>query len=308
MIKTKRLKLVKFDVKYADDLLELWGDYEVIKYTYMPLINSKEQCIDKIKMFIDYTDQNFVNNFIILLNNKAIGIVGSPIKDMKKKKFGLYYQLSRAYWGKGYISEAACAFMQYLKDSFPDASINAEAAAVNPASISILKKLGLKKTGINKKGFKCNDLELDLIEFSNLRGKILVSACVVGCNCKYNGKNNLNPKVVEFLKDKEVIKVCPEVLAGMTTPRPSAEIVDGHVTECNGKDVHKDYIKGVKLALEKIKNEDIGLAVLQSRSPTCGVNNIYDGSFSGKLIEGTGVFAKVLIEKGYNVVDSEDIE
>ena len=138
--------------------------------------------------------------------------------------------------------------------------------------------------------------------------KVLVSACITGCNCKYNGGNNLNKKVVEFLKNKETIEICPEMLAGMSTPRASAEIVGGCITECNGKNVHKDYEKGVKLALEKIKNENIDLAILQSRSPTCGVNHIYDGSFTGKLIKGQGIFAKALINNGYKVIDSEDVK
>lgn len=137
--------------------------------------------------------------------------------------------------------------------------------------------------------------------------KVLVSACITGCNCKYNGGNNLNPKVVEFLKDKEIVKICPEMLVGMSIPRATAEIVDGCVTECNGRNVHREYAKGVELALEKIKDENIDLAILQSRSPTCGVNKIYDGSFNGKLIKGNGLFAKALIEKGYKVIDSEDV-
>lgn len=138
--------------------------------------------------------------------------------------------------------------------------------------------------------------------------KVLVSACITGCNCKYNGGNNLNSKVVDFLKDKEIIEICPEMLVGMSIPRASAEIVEGCVTESNGRNVHKEYKRGVELALETIKNENIDLAILQSRSPTCGVNQIYDGNFSGKLIKGKGLFAEELIKNGYKVIDSEDIE
>ncbi|ENK0556741.1 DUF523 domain-containing protein [Clostridium botulinum] len=137
--------------------------------------------------------------------------------------------------------------------------------------------------------------------------KVLVSSCVMGCNCKYNGGNNLNSRVVDFLRDKEVIEICAEMLASMSIPRASAEIVDGCVTESNGKNVDKKYRKGVELALEKIKGEDIDLVILQSRSPTCGVNRIYDGSFTGKLIEGQGLFARALVYAGYKVIDSEDV-
>lgn len=138
--------------------------------------------------------------------------------------------------------------------------------------------------------------------------KILVSACITGCNCKYNGRNNLNPKIVEFLKDKQTIEICPEILAGMGIPRAAVEIVAEYITDCNGKNVHNEYEKGVELALKKIKGENINLAILQSRSPTCGVNQIYDGSFTGKLIKGQGIFAKALIKSGYKVIDSEDVK
>ena len=136
--------------------------------------------------------------------------------------------------------------------------------------------------------------------------KVLVSACTIGCNCKYNGKNNRNEAVVEYLRDKEVISICPEALGNMGTPRPCAEIVDGVVMNEHGKNVDAEFRNAVELALEQIKDEAIDLVILQSRSPTCGVNRIYDGTFSGKLIPGQGLFAQALIQRGYRVVDAED--
>ena len=135
--------------------------------------------------------------------------------------------------------------------------------------------------------------------------KILVSACILGENCKYNGKNNRNQKAIDLLKNNEIIPICPEVLAGMKTPRPCAEIINGLVTDENGNNVHLEYVNAVNLALSKIQNEKIDLAILQSRSPTCGVNKIYDGSFKGNLISGMGLFAKALKEKGYKIIDVE---
>ena len=137
--------------------------------------------------------------------------------------------------------------------------------------------------------------------------KVLVSACIMGVNGKCNGKNNENITAINFLKDKEVISICPEVLAGMKIPRSCAEIVDGRVVDENGNDVSLEYDKAVAVALSKIQNEEIDLVILQSRSPTCGVNQIYDGSFTGKLIPGMGLFAKALKQRGYNVIDVEEI-
>ena len=137
--------------------------------------------------------------------------------------------------------------------------------------------------------------------------KVLVSGCLLGENCKYNGGNNYNPRIVEFLKDKEVISICPEIMAGMGCPRNPIEIVDGVLTDCHGKNVDSLIRKSVMEIMERIRDEEIQCAVLQSRSPTCGVNQVYDGTFSGKLIPGSGIFAKSLMDAGYLVIDGEDI-
>ena len=138
--------------------------------------------------------------------------------------------------------------------------------------------------------------------------RILVSACLLGENCKYNGGNNYNPAVAEFVKDKEVLPICPEMMAGMGCPRIPIEIVDGVLMDRDGNNVDAAMRKAVEQAMEMIREEDIQCAVLQSRSPTCGVNQIYDGSFSGKLIPGSGVLAQALKDAGYQVIDAEDIK
>lgn len=138
--------------------------------------------------------------------------------------------------------------------------------------------------------------------------RILVSACLLGENCKYNGGNNYNPAVAEFVKDKEVLPICPEMMAGMGCPRIPIEIVDGVLMDRDGNNVDAAMRKAVEQAMEMIREEDIQCAVLQSRSPTCGVNQIYDGSFTGKLIEGSGVLAQAPKLVSYRVVDAEDIK
>ena len=138
--------------------------------------------------------------------------------------------------------------------------------------------------------------------------KIVVSACLLGENCKYNGGNNYNVDVAEFVKDKEVLSICPEMMAGMGCPRTPIEIVDGVLMDRNGNNVDASMREAVVQAMEMIQNEDIQCAVLQSRSPTCGVNQVYDGSFSGKLIKESGVLAQALKAAGYQVIDAEDVE
>lgn len=137
--------------------------------------------------------------------------------------------------------------------------------------------------------------------------KILVSACLLGKNCKYNGGNNLNQSVLDFIEGHEVIGVCPEQLGGLATPRLPAEIVDGVVTNKEGISVDAEFYKGAKEALAAAMEKKVDLAILQSRSPSCGVKEIYDGSFSGKKIKGQGVFAKLLTMHGIKVLDAEDV-
>ena len=136
--------------------------------------------------------------------------------------------------------------------------------------------------------------------------KIGASACLLGKNVKYNGKNNFSPELVEKLKDAEIIDICPEVLGGLPIPRDPAEIVDGEVITNKGQSVDYEFRKGAKRALEIIKNEGIELVILQSRSPSCGKGQIYDGTFSSKLIEGDGVFVKLLEENGIRPMDIEE--
>lgn len=138
--------------------------------------------------------------------------------------------------------------------------------------------------------------------------KVLVSACILGENCKYNGKNNFNAEIAELLKGREAVAVCPEALSGAGTPRPPAEIRNGKVYDINGRDIDESYRKGVERALKEFAQEDIVCAILQPRSPTCGVKEIYDGTFTGKLIEGRGIFARALADAGIPVFDADEVE
>lgn len=137
--------------------------------------------------------------------------------------------------------------------------------------------------------------------------KIVVSACLLGANCKYNGGNNYASAVAQFVKGREVIPVCPELLAGLGVPREPIEIVNGVPCRKNGTSVDAELRKAVEAILEELEDESIECAILKSRSPTCGVKQVYDGTFSGTLVDGMGVLAQALRDRGYKVIDSEDI-
>ena len=136
---------------------------------------------------------------------------------------------------------------------------------------------------------------------------ILVSACLLGENCKYNGGNNRNERVLRFVAGHEVIPVCPEMLGGLPCPRKPVEWVGSRVLTRDGDDCTEAFRLGVQRAMALVEGRQIDLAILQSRSPTCGVKQIYDGSFSGVRIDGQGVLARALKEKGIPLMDAEDV-
>lgn len=133
--------------------------------------------------------------------------------------------------------------------------------------------------------------------------KILVSACLLGKNCKYNGGNNRDEKVIAFLRGHEIVPICPEEILGV--PRVPMEIVGGKLVNREGVSVDEP----MRRAVEKIvsENADADMAVLKSRSPTCGVKQVYDGTFSGHLVDGMGVLARALHDAGIKTLDAEDI-
>lgn len=135
--------------------------------------------------------------------------------------------------------------------------------------------------------------------------KVLVSACLLGKNCKYNGSNNLNTKLIELLKDHEVIPVCPEMLGGLDCPRIPCEKNGQRIINQAGEDMTLQFITGAQLALDIAKENDIDLAILQRRSPSCGLSVIYDGTFTGKLVSGSGVFAALLKELNIPILEAE---
>ncbi len=135
--------------------------------------------------------------------------------------------------------------------------------------------------------------------------RVLVSACLIGYNCKYNGSNNFNSKIKEMLEGHEVIVVCPEMLGGLSCPRTPCERVKDKVVDKNGNDCTKQFIRGAQAALNIAKEKNVDLAILQKRSPSCGASVIYDGTFTGRLIHGEGVFAEMLTSLNIPILEAE---
>ena len=149
---------------------------------------------------------------------------------------------------------------------------------------------------------------------------IIVSACLLGENCKYSGGNNKSENVIKYLEDKEYILVCPEQLGGLSTPRNPSEIItygnkDGNdvLSECTkvlsnkGIDVTKNFIQGAEETLKIAKEHNAKTAILKAGSPSCGYKKIYDGTFLGNKIQGMGVTAAILNKENIALLDEDDI-
>lgn len=137
--------------------------------------------------------------------------------------------------------------------------------------------------------------------------RILISACLVGDNVKYNGGNNKNPLISKLLEKYELVPFCPEVEGGLPTPRHPSEQRGEQVVNDTDEDVTDEFNRGADLALNICLYLKISKAILKERSPSCGVHEIYDGSFSHKVIPGMGVTAALLKRKGITIYSEDEI-
>jgi len=141
----------------------------------------------------------------------------------------------------------------------------------------------------------------------------IVSSCLAGINCRYDGKNNLNEKVAKLVKEGKAIPVCPEMLGGLGAPRDCSEIIkdqngDRKVITENDEDVTTEFIKGAMKTAAIAKIVEADKAVMKKNSPSCGYGEIYDGTFSNNLVEGNGITVELLIENGVEILTVDDLD
>lgn len=139
---------------------------------------------------------------------------------------------------------------------------------------------------------------------------LLVSACLLGCACRYDGAAKQNGQLVEWLQTSgcTAVPVCPEIYGGLPTPRTPSERQGDRVMSKTGRDVTAQYRKGAAEALALARLTGCEAAVLKARSPSCGCGQIYDGSFSGRLVPGNGVTADLLLQNGLPVFSEETLD
>lgn len=137
---------------------------------------------------------------------------------------------------------------------------------------------------------------------------ILVSACLLGENCKYSGGNNENEKVIALGTKHKLIPICPECFAGLPIPRVPSEIRDGKVFSKNGIDLTEEFIDGAEKSLYVAEESGCRIAVLKERSPSCGFGKIYDGTFSGNIINGNGITAQLLYDNGIIIYGESQVD
>lgn len=136
---------------------------------------------------------------------------------------------------------------------------------------------------------------------------ILISACLLGVNCRYNGKTKEMNDIQKLMKKHTLIPVCPEILGGLPTPRAAVEIQNGRCINTDGIDVTEQFERGAKEVLRLAKLYNCDTVIFQERSPSCGSGQIYDGSFTGTLTTGDGMTARLLKENGIKIIGDSKI-
>ena len=136
---------------------------------------------------------------------------------------------------------------------------------------------------------------------------VIVSACLLGYNCRYDGGNCRHQKVIDYLVAKTYLAVCPEELGGLPTPRLPSEINNNQVVDNRQVDVSRQFQSGAQVVLKLAKYNNCELAILKEQSPSCGSKEIYDGSFTGKIIAGQGITTKLLVSQGIRVISEEEL-
>lgn len=137
--------------------------------------------------------------------------------------------------------------------------------------------------------------------------KIIVSACLLGMATRYDGNSKFNEELYSIIKNHEIIPLCPEQLGGLATPRKPNEIRNGKVIELSGKDNTELYIKGAEETMRIAQLLKCNFAILKEGSPSCGRNNIHDGTFSGSKIPGQGITTRLLLNNGVTVLSEKQI-
>ena len=132
---------------------------------------------------------------------------------------------------------------------------------------------------------------------------IAVSACLAGCRCRYDGDSKTDQEIVALVKTGNACLICPEQLGGLPTPRPPAELVGDRVINNKGEDVTEYFERGAKATLALLRDLGVKQAILKAHSPSCGCSCVYDGSFTGTLIPGMGLTARLLSENGISVAE-----
>ncbi|TDW20183.1 uncharacterized protein YbbK (DUF523 family) [Breznakia blatticola] len=140
-----------------------------------------------------------------------------------------------------------------------------------------------------------------------MKEKILVSACLLGENCNYRGDSNYDEAVISYLKDKDIVAVCPEVLGGLSTPRAPSERIGNKIINNLGEDVTKEFYAGANAVIKIVKEQNIKKAILKDCSPSCGLDEIYDGTFQHKVIRGDGILVEMLKNIGVEVINCKKI-
>lgn len=266
---------------------------------------AKNNAIEKINLF--YFDGEFYNE----IKEKLFSIDGidktSPVSgDIEMTFSGV---------NKGNALENMCKELCFTSDevmAFGDADNDIEmlqyagyGIAMGNASVECKEAAKYETLSNGEDGIAA---AIEKFVFDVLKPKIIVSACLLGENCKYNGGNNYTQEVVKLKEKFNLIPICPECFGGLPIPRVPNEIINGRAISKNGEDFTKEYEDGAEKSLYIANESNCCYAVLKERSPSCGFGKIYDGTFSGTLIDGNGMTADLLDKNGIRIFGESEID
>jgi len=309
MIETERLIFREYQDDDFDALAQIICDSETMIHYPKPYDEND------VKRWINWNKDNYQKYgfglWVLILKEtgEMIGDCGLTIQNIDNELLPeIGYHINKKYWRQGYGKEAGLAVRNWAFENTDYDSLYSYMKYTNIASYSLASSLGMKRI----KEYEDPDDKITYVYQIKredwCKKNILVSACLLGYNCRYDGNNCLNNNIIKLKEKYHFIPVCPEQLGGLNTPRKPAEIIGDNVYTIDKKYVTNEYLLGAKKTLEIGKKYNCQYAILKQSSPSCGSSNIYDGTFSGVKIEGKGITTKLLEENGIIVFSENDID
>jgi len=294
MIESNRLILIPMVTQEYQQLSE--GNRIRVKGNHIPDYFYKGEnrsiIINQLSLLAMGCPESMLTWWVILKEDvKVIGDVGFN-GIMQEGVIEIYYQIDSNYQDNGYATEAITALTFWIFLTSKVKEVVAKVNSQNQKSIAVMEKVGYKLEAVINKDlhfvFKFNQLSQRYAHFF-YNNTIVVSSCLLGLNTKYSGGDNKSEKALALMEKYNLVPFCPEQSGGLATPRPPSEIIGHSVIANSGENLTNAFNKGSDELIKLAHIYQARAFMMKGKSPSCGIFEIYDGSFSGKLMPGSGL-------------------